>query len=45
MQSFANAMVEGRVVYVRARQPQPDPENIEGTFREYLMACRNFATL
>lgn len=43
MSKFSMAMVEQRVVY-QTNQKQPDPENIAGSFREHLMACRNFAT-
>ena len=43
MSAFSIAMVEQRVVY-QTKQKQPDPENIAGSFREMLMAARNFAT-
>ena len=42
MSAFSMAMVEQRVVY-QTKQKQPDPENIEGPFREHLMAARSFA--
>lgn len=42
MSAFSIAMVEQRVIY-QTKQKQPDPENIAGSFREHLMACRIFA--
>jgi len=44
MSAFSIAMTEGKIVYLRKSQKQPDPENIAGPFREHLMACRSFSS-
>ena len=44
MTAFSIALTSQQVVYQIKNRKQLDPDNVEGSYRNHLMACRNFAT-